>query len=204
MSSNPKKIFRSNLFTVSSVISFYCNTSFTFQNIWSLTQLDAKSLTSLTTVDLTSIPSSQLSELVILENTLAYGLYKFEFRVIVTVNGDSQLSSNLAETYVQIIPTGLAVISIENGVSSVLIGTKQSFDLKPSVFSRDFDNIIQPNQLNFSFYCKTVNLSDPNSIINLTSKIDLLSYKNNQTLVMDRNVNCFGNSSKITLIFFKF
>ena len=202
-STSPKNIFRSNLFTISSVISFYCKTNFTYENKWTLTKIDPNTFANLSAIDLSSNPSSQLSELVIKENTLAYGLYKFLFQVIVKFNGNSQISSNLAETYIQIIPTGLAVFAIENGVSSVLIGTKQSFDLQPSMFSIDFDNIIQPSELNFTYYCKTVNLSDPNSINNLTSKIDLLSYKNNQTLVMDRNVNCFGNSSKITLIFFQ-
>ena len=188
-------IYRSNLFTVSSVISFYCNTNFTYQNIWTLTQVDPRTLAALSIIDLSANPTSILSELVIKENSLAYGLYKFQFQVMVTFNGNSQISSNLAETYIQIIPTGLAVFAIENGVSSVLIGTKQSFALQPSVFSLDFDNIIQPSKLNFAFYCKTVNLSDPNSINTPASTIDLLSYKNNQALIMDRNLNCFGNNS---------
>ena len=199
MSSNPKKIFRSNLFTVSSVISFYCKTNFTYENKWKLTKIDLNTFADLSTIDLSSNPSSQLSELVLNENTLAYGLYRFQFQVVVKFNGNKQISSNLAETFIEIIPTGLAVFAIENGVSSVLIGTKQSFDLQPSVFSSDFDNIIQPSELNFTFYCQTVNLSDQNSISTQASKIDLLSFKNNQTLVMKRNANCFGNSSIIII-----
>ena len=190
----PRIIYRSNLFTVSSAISFYCNTNFTYQNIWTLTQLDPQTFVTLENIDLSIYQSHQSTELVIDENTLAYGLYKFKFQVIVTFNGNSQISSNMAETYIQIIPTGLAVFAIENGVSSVLLGTKQSFNLQPSVFSIDFDNIVQPSQLNFTYYCKMVNLSDANSLNTPASSIDLLSYKNNQALTMDRNLNCFANN----------
>lgn len=190
-STNPSKIYRSNLFTVSSVISFYCNTNFTYVNQWTLSQIGQQIIP----VDLRGNPTAQLSELVINENTLTYGLYRFQFQVTVTFNGNSQISSNLAETFIEIIPTGLAVFAIANGVSSVLIGTKQPFTLQPSVFSMDFDNIIQPSQLNFTYYCKTVNQSDPNSLNVPASTIDLLSYKNNQALIMDKTWTCFGNNS---------
>jgi hypothetical protein len=157
--------------------------------------VDPSTLATLAIKDLSANPTSLLSELVIKENTLAYGLYKFQFQVIATFNGNSQISSNLAETYFQIIPTGLVVIAISNGVSSVWIGTNQEFILQPSVFSIDFDNIVQPSQLNFTYYCKTVNLTDLNTINSQGNSIDLLTYTNNQTLVMDRNLNCFGKNS---------
>ena len=180
------------MFTVSSVISFYCNTNFTYVNQWTLSQIGQQIIN----IDLSANPTAQLSELVIKENTLAYGLYRFQFQVTVTFNGNSQISSNLAETFIEIVPTGLAVFAIENGVSSVLIGTKQSFYLQPSVFSLDFDNIIQPSQLNFTYFCKTVNQSDPNSINTPVGTIDLFSYKLNQALTMDKSLNCFGDNSK--------
>ena len=132
------------------------------------------------------------------ENTLSYGLYKFQFQVTVTFNGKSQISSNVAETYVQIIPTGLAVFGLENGVGSVMIGSKQSFRFEPSKYSIDLDYIIKADSLSFVYYCTTVNLSDPNSALNsIVSSIDLLSYSINQGLLMGRSLNCFGNSSKI-------
>ena len=194
-SSSPGLIQRSKILTISSVISFYCNTNFTYQNIWTLTQVNPKNLAPISIINLSTNPTSQSSELVIKENTLAYGLYIFQFQVLVSFNGMSQISSNVAVTYMQIVPTGLAVFSIANGVSSVLIGTNQLFSLQPSVYSMDLDNIIAPIQMTFAYYCKTVNLSDPNSINTPASQIDLLSYKTNQA-VLNWNQDCFVNSSK--------
>ena len=183
------------MLTVSSVISFYCNTNFTYQNIWTLTQVSPKNLAPVSIINLSQNPTSQSSELVIKENTLGYGLYMFQFQVVVSFNGMSQISSNVAVTYMQVIPTGLAVFSIANGVSYVLIGTNQLFSLQPSVYSVDLDNIVVPSQLTFAYYCKTVNLSDPNSVNAPASQIDLLSYKTNQA-VLNGNPDCFVNSSK--------
>ena len=187
------------MLTVSSVISFYCNTNFTYQNIWTLTQVSPKNLAPVSIINLSQNPTSQSSELVIKENTLGYGLYMFQFQVVVSFNGMSQISSNVAVTYMQVIPTGLAVFSIANGVSYVLIGTNQLFSLQPSVYSVDLDNIVVPSQLTFAYYCKTVNLSDPNSVNAPASQIDLLSYKTNQA-VLNGNPDCFVNSSKKNFI----
>jgi hypothetical protein len=132
--------------------------------------------------------------LVIKENTLDYGLYQFTLQVDVSFNG--MIVSSSAQTYVQIIPTGLAVFALENGVSSVIIGSKQAFSLQPTTYTFDRDDIIQPSQLTFVYYCKTINISDPNSVNTQTSIFDLSSYKNNTILSMDRTINCFGNNSK--------
>ena len=182
------------MLTFSSVISFYCNTNFTYQNIWTLTLVSPKNLAPLSVINLSTNPTSQSSELVIKENSLAYGLYMFQFQVLVSFNGMSQISSNVAVTYMKIIPTGLAVFGIANGVSYVLIGTNQLFSLQPSVYSMDLDNIVVSSQLNFAYFCKTVNLSDPNSVNTPASQIDLLSYNTNQA-VLNWNQDCFVNSS---------
>lgn len=199
MSTAPCLIYRSNSFSVSSVISFYGSSNFTLQNYWTLNEVDPKTLTNLNDVDLSKNPTSKSSELVIKENTLTYGLYKFQYQVIATFNKISEISSNIPETFIKIIPTGLAVFAIQNGVSNILIGSLQSFNLQPSVYSIDFDNLIQPSELNFTYYCKTVDLSDPNSINASVGSIDLLTFKN-QALIMDRNLSCFGNNSIISFI----
>ena len=200
LSTAPSLIYRSNLFSVSTVISFYCNCNFTYQNKWTLTQVDPQTLKILKLIDLTKNPTSKLSELVIKENSLAYGLYKFRYHVEVTFNGISQIASNVAETFIQIIPTGLAVFAIKNGVSSVLLGSLQSFNLQPSVFSMDYDNVTQPNKLKFVYYCRTVNQSDTSSFTSSSNQIDLFTYKYNSSLIMNKRLNCFGNSSNFTLL----
>ena len=111
-----------------------------------------------------------------------------------TYNTNSFIASNVAQTFIQIIPTGLAVFAFESGVSNLLIGSIQEIRLKPSIYTLDLDSKIAPDKLNFSFFCKTVNLSESNSVVN--SQIDLMTYKSNQNLVMNRNFSCFGSSSK--------
>lgn len=123
----------------------------------------------------------------------------FELKVNVSYNTNSFIASNVAQTYIQIIPTGLAVFAFENGVSNLFIGSIQEIRLQPSIYTLDLDSKIIPDKLNFSFFCKTVNLSESNSAVN--SQIDLMTYKNNPNLVMNRNFSCFGTSSKKNFFF---
>ena len=159
-----------------------------------MTQLNETTLQPITALNLASNPTSASSVLVIRENTLDYGLYLFSLEVGVTYNTISFVASNVAQTFIQIIPTGLAVFAIQNGVSSVLIGSLQAFSLQPSIYTIDMDDIVTPDKLSFTYFCKTVNLSDPNSVF--YSQNDLNAYKNNPNLVMSRNQTCFGVSSK--------
>lgn len=123
----------------------------------------------------------------------------FELKVNVSYNTNSFIASNVAQTYIQIIPTGLAVFAFENGVSNLFIGSIQEIRLQPSIYTLDLDSKITPDKLNFSYFCKTVNLSESNSAVN--SQIDLMTYKNNPNLVMNRNFSCFGTSSKKNFFF---
>ena len=118
-------------------------------------------------------------------------------KVDVTYNANSYISSNVALSYFQIIPTGLAVFGIENGVSSVLIGSNQEFNLQPSIYSIDLDNLVTPDKLSFTYYCQTVNISSASSAI--SPQADLKTYSNDPNLVMMRSRTCFGNNSKIKL-----
>ena len=199
LSSSPNKIFRSNLFSVSSIIYFYCsNVTFTSTNTWTLNQVDA-ALKVLKAVDLSTNPTSGSTELVIKENTLDYGLYQFTLQVDVSFNG--QVVSSQAQTYVEIIPTGLAVFALENGVSRVLVGSKQAFNLNPSLYTFDMDGLITPDKLSFVYYCKMVNLTDQSRVVNM--QYDLKTFQTNANLAILRDQNCFGaTSKKIITIFY--
>ena len=190
LSSSPNLIFRSNLFSVSSIIYFYCsNVTFTSINTWILNQINPVNRS----IDLSTNPSSTSTELVIKENTLDYGLYQLTLQVDVNFNG--LIVSSSAQTYVEIIPTGLAVFALENGVSSVLVGSKQAFNLNPSLYTFDMDGIVTPDKLSFVFYCKTVNTSDQNRIVNMQN--DLKTFQTNN-LALTRDQNCFNASSKLS------
>ena len=172
--------------------------TFTSTNTWTLNQLDA-GLKVLKVVDLSTNPTSASTEMVIKENTLDYGLYQFSLQVDVSFNG--QVVSSLAQTYVQIVPTGLAVFALENGVSSVLVGSKQAFNLNPSLYTFDMDGLITPDKLSFVYYCKMVNLTDQSRLVNMQN--DLKAFKTDPNLVIVRDQNCFGaTSKKIFFIFY--
>ena len=197
--SNPNNIYRSNLFSISSIIFFYCsNVTFTSTKTWTLNQLDPLKFSLIKSIDLSTNPTSKSTELVIKENTLDYGIYQFSLRVDVSFNGKKVSSKAL--TYVKIKPTGLAVFALENGVSSLLVGSKQAFNLNPSLYTFDLDGIVTPDKLNFVYYCTTVNLTDPNRVIN--SGFNLKHYKTNPKLGLTRNDNCFGSSSKSKFFIF--
>jgi hypothetical protein len=108
------------------------------------------------TVDLSKNPTSKLSELVIKGNNVDYGFYKFELFVNVTFNVSAMLSSNVVSSYVEVIPGGLAVYAVKNGVSNVLIGSNQEFILQPALYSYDLDDVITADKLSFVFYCQTI------------------------------------------------
>jgi hypothetical protein len=142
---------------------------------------------------LSSNPTSSTAQLVVPANTLSFGIYEFTYQVnaLVTLS-NTLLSSNVPSIVVEIIPTGLAVFALANGVSGVLIGYQQAYTLSPGLYSIDFDYLISPSILNFKFYCSTVMLSMPSSTKN---NLDLMAYKMNSSLAMSANSTCFASTS---------
>ena len=184
---NPNQIYRSALFSLSTSIYFACNSSYTNIYAWTLQNLDSGIM-----IDLSANPSLQSSTLVIQSNSLAYGLYKFTIQVD-TVTSLYGTFTNTAQTYTQIIPTGLAVFGIANGISSQLIGSTQPFVLNPVAYSFDMDNLVVLSSLQFDFYCQTINVNQ--STLLASSQLampSLKAYTTNSSLVLAKNVTCFG------------
>ena len=186
----PKVIYRSKLFSLSTATLFACNVSYSTAYTWTLNIL-AGSTTRL--VDLSANPTAQSSEIVMQANTLAYGLYQFRFRVDVTLS-TSLVLSNTIETYIQIVPTGLNVFAIQNGIQSQLIGYNQEFILNPVEYTVDLDNLISPSSLTFQFYCRTTQL---NANTQTSNRISLQMYKNNPALPLKWNETCFDSNCKM-------
>ena len=188
---NPSQIYRSKLFSLSTQLYFACNYSYTLTNVWQLTRLDVPQ-----NIDLSLNPTWQSSELVIQANTLAYGLYAFSFNVQISMLTSGNLNGNQTSsvtTYVQIIPTGLAVFAVQNGRSNLLIGSSQVYVLDPLTYSFDFDSVVSMSSLTFVFYCNTVDLTlGP---VQTQNTIDLLTYKSNSKLPMTWKQTCFSANS---------
>ena len=50
----------------------------------------------------------------------------------------------------------MSVSSLQNGITSLSIGTQQTLSLEPDVYSVDFDNLKSSSQMKFQFYCRTL------------------------------------------------
>ena len=159
--------------------------SYTFSSLWQSPQITT----------LSSNPTSSSAQLVIPANTLSYGVYEFIFQVTATITSSNiVLASNIQSVYIEIIPTGLAVFAIANGVSGFVIGYQQTYTLSPGLFTIDFDYIVSPSSLNFTFYCSTVMLNGLNSFSTTSNSYDLMTYKMNTSLPMNSNQTCFPSN----------
>ena len=198
---SPVSVYRSALLSLSTVTYFACNSSYILTYTWLASRMDIAQ-----TIDLTTNPTSASSQLIISANSLAYGLYNFTFRVEVAM-WDNSVLSNSANTFVQIVPTGLAVYALRNGISSILIGSQQKLVLNPATYSIDLDDFISPSSLQYTFYCNTINLNlktespdEPDEYqieqMSIAAKDDLLAYKINPQLAMAANRTCFSSNCK--------
>ena len=189
--SSPSLIFRSKMFSLKTVTYFACNFSYTSMNTWNLKRID---ITPQINIVLSSNPTAQSGELVIQANTLDYGLYQFSFNVDITLlNIDGTKFNAVIDTFIKIIPTGLAIFAIQNGISNILIGSGQSYILNPLAYSFDFDNYATITNLKFLFYCNSIDLTS--NLINTPSTIDLLKFKSDSKLAMAWNKTCFNSNS---------
>lgn len=108
--------------------------------------------------------------------------------------------TNSGYTYLKIAPTGLAINGVENGVTSIYIGSNQNYYLTPTNYSYDLDQIADFTNLNYKYYCRTIDLTS--NVIDNSTMTDLNTYQINPSLSMDANQNCFSSSSTSINLFF--
>ena len=165
------------MFSLSTSTYFLFNFTFTQSYKWTGNKL---SLSGYSLIDINANPTSLSSELVIPQNQLDQVIYEFTFEV--EING---FGGNIS-TFIEIIPSGLAVYALENGIQISTIGYEQSLTLDAPSFSFDFDNLVSSSNLTFKYYCS------PNEFN--TDQIDLASYKQNSSLIMGPNQTCFSSN----------
>ena len=188
---NPNQNQRSKMFSISTATYFWCNLTYTQTFKWFLNKIYSNSSQS---VDLSSNPSSISSEIVIKPNTLDYGVYEFICQVNILLTDSGKVYTNNASTFIQIIPTGLVVYTLQNGIQSISIGFEQSLNLSPPKYSFDYDNLAQIKNLTFKFYCSPINSNS----IDVSKSIDLASLKRNSSLIQA----CFSSEGfKLILTF---
>lgn len=150
---SPTRIPRSRAFAIVSDLTFDCPVNFIVSKKWSIDKLNSAG-SIIGTVSIANNPSSTSSQLVIQANTLEYGIYAITISATLHTSSDS-LKSWL-KAYVEIVPTGFAVLSLANMVQEVALVTSQSISLEPKIYSYDLDKKVQSNELSFSFYCRRV------------------------------------------------
>ena len=190
---NPLVIYRSKQISFSTETYFNCNASQTLEYSWTLIQIISNNNAS---IFLQNNPTAYSSGLVIPKNTLDYGLYQITFSIRIALTSDGYIFMNNISTYASIIPTGVVVNALQNGIQSLLIGSNQALTFNPAFYSIDLDNLVSPQSLSFIFYCKTINM---NQTSQLSQDIDLYQYKMNSTLLMESNYTCFDSNGKTTL-----
>jgi hypothetical protein len=184
---NPTVKLRSSLIKVSSNAVINCGVGYSKTALWTVNQIDSVNYSFIRNLDLTGNPSASTGELIFAENTLQYGLYEIKFSIRVHFGSNQKESVN--KTYVRIVPSGIAVVSIDKGTNEIRIGSGQGLYLRPAVYSYDLDDLILPSQLNFVYYCKVVQTDSPNQTPD--SQIDLETY----TMKNLTNETCFRSNS---------
>jgi hypothetical protein len=112
------------------------------------------------------------SILVVNPNTLSYGTYMFTYSVKISYSGGNLTQS--ATSNVSVVPAGLNVFGFTAGVQQQTYGTAQQIVIDPGSNSIDLDSFVNPANLSYSFYCKTVSAGQSgfwflNFILNLIS-----------------------------------
>lgn len=128
-----------------------CNVSSAINKYWKLINRNEKK-----EIFLFKNPTNFSDELTILSNSLNYGLHEITFFIEFWDN-NSKYSFN-SSTFVNIVPSGILVNGIENQNNLIKIGTNQKLEFVPINYSFDIDQLIESSQLNFSFYCKLIQI----------------------------------------------
>lgn len=187
--SSPEVLRRYLLYKIKSSYSVVCGQNYTMKSYWSI-----ENVTNIPeTVLFKDNPTIQTSEVALSGGSLEYGLYKFTStaEVIVTVNGRPDIPSHFIGTdytYLRVIPSGITVFGLQNGIDYTLIGRNQGLELNAPLYSFDMDDIIQTSSLKFEYFCSIKRLNG--SIMN---KTDLLTLKKQGKIDSD---SCFSSTGK--------
>ena len=192
------KIFRNKPFTIPGTITPKCSEAYSITFKWKMFKLNLNG--SETEISIESNPSVDTLLLIIKENSLFFGIYRFELEANMTVDTGyiqniKNLFTNSTKAYVQIMPTGMEIYTLENNLNFLKIGYNQSFEIEPSKFSLDYDQIAKFNELEFEFFCFIRNKNENFELLNLknfTLNKSLFDFYQNSTPLNE----CFTDTSK--------
>jgi hypothetical protein len=175
---------------MSSLTTFNYTQTFSQNYKWTVYELNESSLNVENQLDLSGNPSRNSANLVFGSNTLTYGLYKFV--LLVNMDMTSIFFQEELTTYIRIIPTGINVYGLENGLTDFSIGQSQGVKLKPDQYSADPDLVTNTSTLAYKFYCKLVakSLGYVNYLLTEPTRLDLDSI---QSQYLPQTDSCFSS-----------
>ena len=147
-------------------------------------------------------PTIYTAQLAVTPNILYYGLHVFVYEVTMAAQLSNQnywYYQASAETYFEIVPSGIVVYGLENGNNDLYIGYNQMIELNPIKYSFDLDNLTSMQALKFEFYCRNVSQTSisQNATQFQSNSTNLETVKN--LLVSQSPEFCFSTSSKIKI-----
>jgi hypothetical protein len=149
-------------------------------------------------------PSLNYAELVLQPQTLAYGLYRIFYNVTMTYKENGSLFSSIADTFINVIPSGLLISSLKmsqpmfGGTIQIMRGLNQKIEFDPFLFSYDIDYVAVITSLTFKYSCQIIDSNIPSGYPQIpgTNQIVYLDdIKQNSSL--NSFNTCFNSTSKI-------
>ena len=200
---NSNRFKQNDLIELTSKITINCLTSLANQKQWSIHQLDQLTGNFLEEVFIANNPTITYACLVLQPKTLSYGLYK----IIFTVTMENVSYTSFAETFIQIIPSGLVLSSLKSsqpmygGTIEITRGQNQKIEFDPFIFTYDIDNVGVISSLTFKYACQIIDSNVPQGYPQIPGTNQLLyldDVTNNSSISYLEK--CFDSKSKI---FFK-
>ncbi|RNA05799.1 polycystic kidney disease 1-like 2 [Brachionus plicatilis] len=170
---HPKKFFRSDIIIIHTDFKFNVDRDFTIRKKWTIFPIFPNKTIKNKSFDLLNNPTVNTYNLVIKSNTLDYGLYLFKLHVELEVNLVNKMTrfEKSIETHVQVLPGGIALFSLENGLEFVRIGTEQGLTFNTIKYAYDMDFIIKIHDLEYvNFYCFKMDIKHLNDQFSITDK----------------------------------
>ncbi|CAF1003732.1 unnamed protein product [Brachionus calyciflorus] len=202
-SSLPNKYLRYNLLKFNVKFSLNFIQKHIIKKSWTIYKMGSNNSFTDPPIKLENNPTVNYSQLIITSNILKYGVYKLVHWVYVKVDTGYLRDipneiEQFADVYIQIVPGGIALFCLENGLDRIKIGKKQTLELNPIKYAYDMDFLVNPSSLNYSFYCISTNSSQNSQDIidiNFSESDNLYIFKNSENITLKNE--CFNSSDDL-------
>ncbi|RNA19749.1 polycystic kidney disease 1-like 2 [Brachionus plicatilis] len=198
----PQKFFRYEIIKLQVDFTLNFIQKHTMNKSWTIyPALSASSFSSIPIL-LENNPTVNKSQLVILSNTLPYGVYKLVHWIYVKIDTgyltdlENEIT-HLVDLYIELVPGGIAIFCLENGLDFIRLGQKQTLELNPLRYAYDIDFLVQPDSLDYNFFCTVI---DKSNSVDKLEHIDLIKSDNLKEFYLSQNNSsplknkCFNSS----------